>query len=90
MFYIISYDISDDRKRNRVAKILLDYGTRVQYSVFECNLDNNLLKKMTSRVTKLVSEDDSLRIYTLCAKCKTTVKVIGRGKVTEDEKVYIL
>jgi len=55
-----------------------------------CNLDNNLLKKMTSRVTKFVSEDDSLRIYTLCAKCKTTVKVIGRGKVTEDKKVYIL
>jgi len=55
-----------------------------------CNLDNNLLKKMTARVAKFVSEDDSLRIYTLCAKCKTTVKVIGRGKVTEDEKVYIL
>ena len=54
------------------------------------NLNNNLLKKMTARVAKLVSEDDSLRIYTLCAKCKTAIKVIGRGKVTEDEKVYIL
>ncbi len=90
MFYIVSYDISDDRKRTRVAKILLDYGTRVQYSVFECNLDNNLLKKMTARVAKFVSEDDSLRIYTLCAKCKATVKVFGRGEVTEDKKVYIL
>ena len=81
---------SDDRKRNRVANILLDYGTRVQFSVFECNLDDKLLKKMTSRVSKVISEDDSLRIYPLCAKCKATVEVFGLGKVTEDKKVYIL
>ncbi len=90
MFCIVSYDISDNKKRNKVAKILLDYGTRVQYSVFECNLDDDLLKKMTSRVSKVVSEDDSVRIYALCAKCKATVKIFGSGKLTEDEEVYIL
>lgn len=90
MFYIVSYDISDNRKRTKVAKILLDYGTRVQFSVFECILDDDLLKKMTSRILKVVSEDDGIRIYALCAKCKATIKVFGRGKVTEDENVYIL
>ncbi len=90
MLYIISYDIHDDRKRNMVAKIMLDYGTRVQYSVFECNLDDDLLKKMILRLSKVISEDDSIRIYAICAKCRETVKILGRGKVTKDEEVYIL
>ncbi len=90
MFCIVSYDISDNKKRTRVAKILLDYGTRVQYSVFECNLDDDLFKKMTSKILKVVSKDDSVRIYAICAKCKATVKIFGSGKLTEDEKVYIL
>jgi CRISPR-associated protein Cas2 len=39
MFYVVSYDIPEDRKRDRVSKTLLDFGARVQYSVFECILD---------------------------------------------------
>lgn len=35
---MITYDISDDRIRYRVAKILENHGSRVQYSVFECRL----------------------------------------------------
>ena len=35
-FYVISYDISDTKTRNQLAKILEGYGTRIQYSVFEC------------------------------------------------------
>jgi len=38
-FIIVSYDISDDRSRTRVAKILRDYGDRVQFSVFCCQLN---------------------------------------------------
>lgn len=36
--YLICYDISDDRDRNRVARLLERYGERVQYSVFEVHL----------------------------------------------------
>ncbi|GAH67947.1 unnamed protein product, partial [marine sediment metagenome] len=32
MFYIISYDIPDDKRRQEIAKILLNFGDRVQYS----------------------------------------------------------
>jgi CRISPR-associated protein Cas2 len=38
MFYVVSYDIPEDRKRDRASKTLLDFGARVQYSVFECIL----------------------------------------------------
>ncbi len=91
MFYIVSYDIPDDRKRTRVAKTMLDYGTRVQYSVFECIIgEDKLLEKMISKLSGLVSEEDSVRIYALCAKCEKVVKVLGSGEVTKDEDVFIL
>ena len=39
MFYVISYDIPDDRRRGQLAKVLKGFGTRVQYSVFEAHLN---------------------------------------------------
>lgn len=90
MFHVVSYDISDDRKRNRAAKILLDYGKRVQFSVFECVLDNEQLGKLVSRLRGLVSGEDSVRVYSLCSGCEKRVEVIGSGAVTKDENVIIL
>jgi len=50
MFYAISYDIRDDYRRSSVSRILEKYGTRVQRSVFECDLTleqfQELLRKM--------------------------------------------
>ena len=90
MFYLVSYDIPDDKKRNKMAKTLLDFGDRVQYSVFECLLDDILFKQMITRVSRIISGDDSLRIYPICAKCKEVVRVLGRGTVAKDENVFIL
>ncbi|MBI5185793.1 MAG: CRISPR-associated endonuclease Cas2 [Nitrospinae bacterium] len=91
MLYLISYDIPDTPRRTKVAKILKDFGDRVQYSVFECLLDGELLEKMRSRLEKvLVEAEDSLRIYALCGKCEKGVTVIGQGEVSKEEKYYIL
>jgi len=90
MFYIVSYDIPDDKRRIKVAKTLLDFGTRVQYSVFECIMDAPLLEKMKLKLNRIISEEDSVRIYALCAKCESVVKVFGRGERTKGKDVYIL
>jgi CRISPR-associated endonuclease Cas2 len=50
MFCVIGYDCTDDRRRLRVAKVLEDYGYRVQYSVFEAELDEKTLAEMVKRV----------------------------------------
>jgi CRISPR-associated protein Cas2 len=86
----VSYDIRDDRRRNRVAKTLLDFGARVQYSVFECIMDDKLLEKMTAKLNKIISEKDNVRIYALCAKCEKVIEILGSGEITKDESVYIL
>jgi CRISPR-associated protein Cas2 len=90
MFYVVSYDIPDDRKRDSVSKTLLDFGARVQYSVFECILDGKLLEKMTAKLSKMISDKDSMRIYALCAKCEGVAKVLGKGELSKDENVFIL
>lgn len=90
MFCVVSYDVTDDGRREKVAKTLLDFGTRVQYSVFECIMDDEALTRLAAKLGGIVSDEDSVRIYTLCARCEKTVSVLGAGKVTKDENVYIL
>ena len=64
---------------------------RVQYSVFEAILTNELLKKMVSRLRRITSEEeDSIRIYQLCKECKKAIKILGAGQVLEDKDIYIL
>ena len=84
MFCVVSYDIVDDRRRNKAAKILLDFGQRVQYSVFECLVDDEALDKLIKRLKGTVSEQkDSVRIYILCASCKKTARIIGLGQLND-------
>ena len=91
MFTIVAYDIKDDKRRNRVAKTMKDYGTRVQYSVFECNMEYKILEEMKDRLSAVIdTEEGNIRIYKLCNACKGSIHVFGSGKVTEDEDVYIV
>ena len=86
MFLVVSYDISSDKRRNKVAKALEDYGARVQYSVFEVNLDARQIAKMRARLAKLIDEaEDSVRFYTLCAACFKQIEVLGQGRPVEAE-----
>ncbi|OYD13901.1 CRISPR-associated endonuclease Cas2 [candidate division WOR-3 bacterium JGI_Cruoil_03_44_89] len=91
MFTIVSYDITSDRRRVKIANILKDYGERVQYSVFECIIDNEILERMVKRLLKTIDGgEDSLRIYKLCKDCKKKIDVYGTAHVTEDKEVYIV
>lgn len=91
MLYLVSYDIPDTQRRTKIAKLLKDFGDRVQYSVFECLIDDKLLDKMLKRLERVVKvEEDNVRIYSLCASCEKTIKVIGQGDLTREEKYYIL
>lgn len=39
MHYTLAFDTTDDKHRNKFAKILKDFGKRVKYNVFECNIE---------------------------------------------------
>ncbi len=91
MFYLVSYDVVNDRRRTKIAKKLEDYGKRVQYSVFECLLDDNRIEDLKRAIIPFLNEDeDSLRIYNLCQSCLKSVKVLGIGEISSDPEVYII
>lgn len=70
MQVVVAYDISNNRRRARIFKIMKGYGRRVQYSVFECGLDSARFQNMLAEVKKNMKlSEDSLRVYRLCAEC---------------------
>lgn len=90
MFIVVSYDINDNRRRLKIAKRLEDFGTRVQYSVFECILDEIPFKELQKAILPLIKEEDSLRFYNLCEKCLKKIQVFGSAEITKDLQVYII
>lgn len=87
---MIAYDISDDRIRYRVAKILENHGSRVQYSVFECRLREQERDRLHEQLIELLDQGDSLRWYPLCAWCRKRIVRQGCGEETQFEDYYLL
>ena len=92
MFILISYDVPDDKRRLKMAKLLLDYGgERVQKSVFECYITPRNLERLQERVRKLYNEaEDSIRFYTLCESCKPKAVYMGVAKPIDEPGLLIL
>jgi len=88
MFVVVTYDISEDKRRTKVYNALKSYGQWMQYSVFECDLTRTEYAKLRSRLAKLIKPDeDSIRFYFLCACCQGKVERIG-GEMVRDNTVF--
>ena len=75
---LVAYDISNDRRRTKLHNVLLNYGTPVQYSVFECLLDAAGEKAMRAAVGRVIRPRvDHVRYYHLCATCRARVETTG-------------
>lgn len=61
--YIATYDISDNRIRERVARLLTRYGSRVQWSVFEIWLDSEDLPEFRRNIGSLLSRTDEFDLF---------------------------
>jgi len=84
---VVSYDVTDDRARARLSKYLLGYFDRVQKSVFEGEIAEDKCAKMTADVARLVDqEQDSVRFYTLCPRCRAATDIVGTGTYVEPEE----
>lgn len=82
MFIVIAYDIRDDRRRLRISRLLEGYGKRVQYSVFECDLEERHLGRLLPALTRLIEPDDGVRLYFL-SNVSRQVMVLAGEPVTQ-------
>ncbi|MBI4846565.1 MAG: CRISPR-associated endonuclease Cas2 [Candidatus Omnitrophica bacterium] len=89
MMVLVSYDVMTSEKGGQkrlrhVAKACLDYGQRVQYSVFECNVDPAQWTMLRQRLIESINkEKDSLRFYFLGANWRRRIEHVG-AKVVKD------
>ena len=78
--YVVSYDIASDRLRNKIAKTLEGYGNRMQYSVFECRIEEKRFKQLYHKLMTLMEgcEEGNVRIYYICGNCREKIHTIGQ------------
>lgn len=87
-FVLIIYDIVDNRKRVKLAKLLSGYGKRVQKSAFEAMLPTQRYNKLIEEIPRYIDKtEDNVRIYKITGKGKVT----SWGEVPEfDEEIVLI
>ncbi|HQL86826.1 MAG: CRISPR-associated endonuclease Cas2 [Lentisphaerae bacterium] len=96
MMVLVSYDVSTidaaGRKRLRhVAKTCVNFGIRVQNSVFECNVDQAQWVKLRAKLTDIYEpETDSLRFYFLGDNYQKRIEHLGAKPAIDVEEPIVI
>ena len=84
---LVSYDISNDKVRTKFAKFLSKFGFRLQYSVFEIDNSETVLKNIETEIeniyVKSFTEEDSVIIFDMSATCKKTCYGYAKNEETD-------
>lgn len=82
MNMLIIYDIANPRRLHRVAKVMEDYGVRVQCSVFEADLSPRQFRSMKDQTEKeLDFFEDGVKYFPLCKQCDYLWYSFGSGEI---------
>lgn len=78
MRYLVTYDISDNKARDRVARILSKYGVRVQFSCFEIDCKEDKLLKILREIKEIIEPTvDSIYIFPITKNAEQSIYEIG-------------
>lgn len=87
-FILVIYDISENKRRNKMVKILSSYGFRVQKSAFEAMIRPEKYNKLLKEIKNIPDKTDSIRVYKI--QGKGTVEVFGEPYSIIDEETIII
>lgn len=96
MLVLVTYDVNTEspagrRRLRRIARACQDFGQRVQFSVFECEVDPAQWTRLRARLlAELDVSDDSLRFYMLGAHWKRRVEHHGAKPATDFDGPLII
>ena len=85
---LIIYDIVNNKRRNKMAKLLESYGYRIQKSAFEAMVNKKQLNLLRSKIDMLVTKEDQVKIYVLKGNCETFTW--GQLQDIEEDEVIII
>ena len=96
MMILITYDVNTETsggktRLRKIAKECINYGQRVQNSVFECLLSPKDFQELKNKLEKIINKDlDSIRYYFLGDNWKNKVKHFGKNNLYDPEGVIIV
>lgn len=91
MNLIVAYDIANPKRLQRIAKIMKDYGLRVQKSIFEVDVNERQFAVMKWRVeAEMELTEDGVKYFPLCGRCCDTVVTYGQGIKIEEQGSYLI
>jgi len=90
-FYVIAYDIADDRRRQKIVKVLEPIGVRINFSVFECMLTPLQVEKVEVELSSLIkSKEDSIAIYPVCKECFSKIEYFPKTRRYMAKKISVV
>jgi CRISPR-associated protein Cas2 len=88
---LVAYDISDQKRLGKVARVCEDFGVRVQYSVFECRLEEAEFTEFWLQLLgEIDEEEDRLVAYKIDARCAKETMTAGRMVCSEKALCYLV
>ena len=81
MHLLIAFDISDDKQRRSVVKLLEMHGVRIQQSLFEARLTTRTFRELVRKLKKQISDGDKIHYLPLCQKDLGRRGADGAGQV---------
>jgi CRISPR-associated protein Cas2 len=91
MLILIAYDITLPKRLVKVAKLLENWGERVQYSVFECRLEENSFEHLWAALLDIIDhEEDRLVAYRLDARAARRTLTAGTMACSEKVICYLV
>lgn len=91
MLRLVAYDVANARRLRKVSEVCKDYGLRIEYSVFECDLEEQVFQTFWSRLLELIDpEEDRLISYRICAGCVADIRSAGIVERPRKVLLYII
>jgi len=86
MLTLVAYDIAQPKRLARVAKVCEDFGVRVQYSIFECHLEDSDFNEFWLRLLEEIDEEED-RIVAYRIDARSAKETLTAGTMVCSEKV---
>ena len=87
---VLCYDVSCGKRRRKIARLLEDVASRVQFSVFEARLTRTTLDRVVNRIEEYLEDGDNLRVYTIGKPGERHCEIRGSGVPIERESGFWL
>ena len=91
MLRVVAYDIASPKRLRKVALACLDFGIRIEKSVFECDLADDEFEELWKQLCAIAEEEvDALVCYPICAACEQRISTFGPARHLEPCECRVL